>query len=231
MCKRSSMKSLLSVFWLGNAVIFARGQLWPWFDLLFWPVHFCHYHSFLEMLFLNNGFSKNCKRNAGYLNPFPSDGPFLFVLMPRLQAFKTQLFWLTRVYINISFHFSCPSFTSFLPDLEVSDKNIFSTSVLCPPWVKGAVFCPISGCRCKSPCSFEHSLSRLASFVNLMSILAWRVSFGFADYCKHVGKLKTQFSIYAHLHLCLLVFFSDLTEILPRYLSWDFSGYFKNMSG
>lgn len=69
------------------------------------------------------------------------------------------------------------------------------------------MFCPISGCRHKSPCSFEYSLSWLASFVNLMSSLAWKVSFGFADYCKHLAKPQTQFSIHVHLHVCLLVFF------------------------
>lgn len=106
MCKRSSMKSLLTVFCLRNGVTFACCQLWPRFDLLFWPVHFCNYHRFLEMLFLNNGFRKNHKRNAAYLNPFRAGGPIQFVLKPRLQTCKTQLFHFTRVHIDISFHFS-----------------------------------------------------------------------------------------------------------------------------
>lgn len=40
-------------------------------DLLFWPMHFCSYHSFPEMLFLNNGLRKKSQQKCWLSQPFP----------------------------------------------------------------------------------------------------------------------------------------------------------------
>lgn len=85
--------------------------------------------------------------------------------------------------------------------------------MFCSPWAKGTCSATFQGTGIKkSPYSSEHRLSWLASIVNLTGILAWKVSFAFADSCKHLAKLWTHLTIHDHLCLYLSVF-SDLAEI------------------
>lgn len=61
-----------------------------------------------------------------------------------------------------------------------------------------------------------HGLSCFVSFMNLTHYLAWEVSFGLADNCKHPDKLHTQFSIEAQLHQQLSTVTDSYTGTFPE---------------
>lgn len=169
MYERSTTKSLLTVFWFGNTVIFAFCQHRPPSDLLFCPVHLGDYHSFLEVLFINSSFRKFHKRKAGYLSPFHSGGSFVCA-DTQTRCLQDSAVSAHLSYSTISFHLSFPS---LMPDLVISNLKKYLES----PYFAHlgvTVLGLISRYRHESPCSLTCRLCNFHRIIELLHELDWQ---------------------------------------------------------